>query len=482
MISQWMLFTALAAQALQHGSEKQALVAENAQAAAAQACSILKNVRNVLYTTTIEVGTPPKSFDVVSDTGSDALVLPDYACRSCSIKGKSLYQPSNSSSFRSLKAAYRIQYGSGTVSGRMFEEKVSAFGLEVANQWIGSIHRESLKGYEIFEYDGVLGLGMPNRAIGSGDKTTSFLENAHVNSFSICYERNGNGDFIRGGDPTLQYLTTPVDENEKHWSVPLSGIRSAKISHVNAKSPNNSKIPVCDSSNSCSAIIDSGTTLIIGPKDHLDHMYSNLCSYLSGCKGQNVTARSKSFLKTLLSCPNDLTSLPNIEFNLGGHWISLDPLNYVMITKHSLPHKNKKLDLMNQIWGEEVGSLLETGDFHLACLPVFSKSPPALKQIRESWIIGMPLMRQYSVKFDKGSEGMGPSIGFAALTGCCGKCKQCGHDVAAFNATALPDVNDEDARKNKQGLFSEKGWLARDLQQFDPYDHEVLLGFGASAL
>lgn len=65
--------------------------------------------------------------------------------------------------------------------------------------------------------------------------------------------------------------------------------------------------------------------------------------------------------------------------------------------------------------------------------------------------------------------GSEPSVGFGALTGCCGKCKACGKANAA---TILPDVNDEDARHEKRDA---RLHFVSFLQEFEPADHEAVL-------
>jgi len=81
--------------------------------------------------------------------------------------------------------------------------------------------------------------------------------------------------------------------------------------------------------------VDSGTTLVIGPKRQVDAMFSDLCNNLKECDGSTVTERSKNFLAALLSCPKDLHMLPNIEFMFGNKSMVLSPINYIMVAKAS---------------------------------------------------------------------------------------------------------------------------------------------------
>mmetsp|Transcript_20958 Transcript_20958/g.34408 ORF Transcript_20958/g.34408 Transcript_20958/m.34408 type:complete len:206 (+) Transcript_20958:22-639(+) len=80
-------------------------------------CSLLKNEDNVIYTMKVRVGCPPQEFDLVSDTGSDAIVIPEAGCKSCIKNNKTVYYPSKSNSSTTTQDQIVIQYGSGSIEG-----------------------------------------------------------------------------------------------------------------------------------------------------------------------------------------------------------------------------------------------------------------------------------------------------------------------------------------------------------------------------
>mmetsp|Transcript_6501 Transcript_6501/g.9024 ORF Transcript_6501/g.9024 Transcript_6501/m.9024 type:complete len:103 (-) Transcript_6501:842-1150(-) len=73
--------------------------------------------------------------------------------------------------------------------------------------------------------------------------------------------------------------------------IPVDPAKTKRINKTNALKS------ICNTTNSngkrfhCAAIVDSGTTLVIGPKRQVDAMYSDLCNNLKECDGSTVKER-----------------------------------------------------------------------------------------------------------------------------------------------------------------------------------------------
>lgn len=78
-------------------------------------CVPLKNADNVIFTTPVQVGTPPQSFTVVADTGSSTLIVPSKSCDICQKAGKELFDEESSSSLQKSDANTLMGFGSGEV-------------------------------------------------------------------------------------------------------------------------------------------------------------------------------------------------------------------------------------------------------------------------------------------------------------------------------------------------------------------------------
>ncbi|KAI6180231.1 Eukaryotic aspartyl protease [Aphelenchoides besseyi] len=90
----------------------------------------LKNKHDVIYKGTVYVGTPPKAFNVVFDTGSGVFWLPIKGCKSsgphadaCKSKDRT-YDPKESTTSKRSRRSFRLHYGTGHAFGRYYTDNV----------------------------------------------------------------------------------------------------------------------------------------------------------------------------------------------------------------------------------------------------------------------------------------------------------------------------------------------------------------------
>ena len=101
------------------------------------------------YVGEVEIGTPPQKFEVVYDTGSSNLWVPDSTCSAASSPScgvQNLYQNLSSSTFVKscplLRCELVLPYGSGTVLGEISQEVVTVGGLPLPNTSFGRVTLE----------------------------------------------------------------------------------------------------------------------------------------------------------------------------------------------------------------------------------------------------------------------------------------------------------------------------------------------------
>lgn len=88
------------------------------------------------YYGSIAIGTPPKSFDVILDTGSSDLWVVGSDCDVCD-ETSSGFTASSSSTFKNLSQPFSITYGSGKAFGTLVQDVVRMADFQVTGQTFG---------------------------------------------------------------------------------------------------------------------------------------------------------------------------------------------------------------------------------------------------------------------------------------------------------------------------------------------------------
>jgi len=219
-----------------------------------------RNYGDSLYVGNISIGTPAQYFVVVFDTGSSNLWVPSISCNDQACQGKDQYNSAKSSTYVANGTAIQIQYGTGSMTGILDQDSVNVAGLPIQNAIFGEA--QSLADFFAGQpLDGILGLGYPQIA---ADGVVPIFDaimaaNLVVNPiFSVYLDSNSgddNSEIIFGAiDPryanaAFQYI--PVTQ-PGYWQVNLVAV------YVNGQE-------VSGCGGSCVAIIDTGTSLIVGP-------------------------------------------------------------------------------------------------------------------------------------------------------------------------------------------------------------------------
>ncbi|KAG0692280.1 aspartic peptidase domain-containing protein [Suillus ampliporus] len=223
-----------------------------------------------LWYGSIEVGTPPKTFTVLFDTGSSDLFLPSIGCiETCD--GHAQYDPSASSSAKDSGQPFMLQYGSGETEGEEYFDNVFVGGYEAQNQTVGTalVYSPAFSKYGDYPPDGLSGLAFPE--ISDGQLPQSVL------GFKLS-TTPGDSELLVGGTNTSLYrsdtlMYIPVTERG-YWQVKLDGIsRSGEEISGSHGTP---------------AIIDTGTTLVVTSDSIAQSYYANISGATAYAQGTNT--------------------------------------------------------------------------------------------------------------------------------------------------------------------------------------------------
>ncbi|GAV73783.1 Asp domain-containing protein/SapB_2 domain-containing protein/SapB_1 domain-containing protein [Cephalotus follicularis] len=223
----------------------------------------LKNYMDAQYFGEIGVGTPSQTFTVIFDTGSSNLWVPSIKCYfSVACYFHSKYKSSQSSTYQKNGTSAAIHYGTGAISGFFSEDHVKVGDLIIENQEFIEATREPGIIFLAAKFDGILGLGFQEISVGNAVPVWYNMVNQGLVKepvFSFWFNRNIDGE--EGGE----IVFGGVDSNHykgEHTYVPVTqkGYWQFDMGDVLIDGETTG---FC--AGGCSAIADSGTSLLAGP-------------------------------------------------------------------------------------------------------------------------------------------------------------------------------------------------------------------------
>ncbi|CAI9166996.1 unnamed protein product [Rangifer tarandus platyrhynchus] len=313
----------------------------------------MRNIKNMLYVGNITIGTPPQKFQILFDTGSSNLWVPSMLCTSRFCSSHVLFRHLESSTYQPTNKTFIINYLSGRMKGVIARDTVRIGDLVSTDQQFG-LSMEISRNKEV-PFDGVLGLGYPKFSFSGVIPIFDNLKNQGAISEPVFafYLSKGNPEgsvVMFGGVDTSYYHGT------LNW-VPL--IEAGRwCVHMDRISMNRQVIACNDG---CEVIVDTGTSLILGPRRMVDNVLR-----LIGAKPQGS--------EHYVSC-SAVNTLPSIDFTING-------INYPVPAQ---------------------AYTIKGSDGN--CYITFKQIPASTP--RETWILGDVFLRLYFSVFDRGNDRIG---------------------------------------------------------------------------
>lgn len=314
----------------------------------------LGNTMDVSYYGELSVGTPPQKLTVIFDTGSSDLWVPTaqaVTSSSCSEMAltehpKHVYCHNLSDTFEKNCSVFSITYGSGPVSGYSSEDVVTIGSYELPNFTFAEVTDASGLGSSwcLNDADGICGMAFGSLADGKPTPMGALVQSGQLPESVFAFYLGGNspGELVIGGvDPdhyTGEFVNVPLT-SETYWQVELKDVTLAGQGHFTSVH---------------NAIIDSGTSLIVGQSEDIAQLMSQIGAAPSIQGGYTMDC-------------NTLPQSLSVNFNIAGHDFPL---------------------YMSDLVVERNGN---------TCLLGFEGSDMAAGDM---WILGDVFMRRYYVKFD----------------------------------------------------------------------------------
>lgn len=312
----------------------------------------IDDFQNAAYYGEIHVGTPGQKELVIFDTGSSNLWVPNKNPEGAT---KNLYDHTKSTSYVADGKVFQIQYGSGPVAGFLSADDVAIGDLQLKNYSFAEINDMSGLGqsYTASPFDGILGMGWGSIAQdGCVAPMAALVASGQLPEpvFAFYLGNMKPGELVFGGVDSSHYtgsFTYVPLSAETYWQVELDGLKVGSTA-ISSSAPN--------------AIVDSGTSLLVGPQADVEGIAKKLGAVFQ--QGLYIADCSKT--------------LPSVTFTLGGKDFSLTVEDMTL---------------------QKQGSQCLLG-LQAANMPLF--------------ILGDVFMRKYYVKFDWGQKRIGVAVAAAS--------------------------------------------------------------------
>ncbi|KAM5238194.1 renin [Ctenodactylus gundi] len=323
---------------------------------------LLTNYLNTQYFGEIGIGTPPQIFKVVFDTGSANLWVPSTKCYLYDVACAShkRYDSTESSSYIKNGTRIILHYGSGDVTGFLSQDVVTVGGITVT-QAFGEITGLPLIPFMLADFDGVLGMGFPEQAVGGATPVFDNILSQKVlteDVFSVYYSRDSGqlgGEILLGGSDPKYYQGNfhYVSVNKiGSWEILMKGVSVGSTTLV------------CEEG--CKAVVDTGSSYISGPSSSLKLVMDALGAQLY------------EQYEYVVNC-NQTSTLPDLSFHLGGRAYTLTSKDYVL-QEH---YDDKNL------------CILALHDMDI---------PPPTGPV---WVLGAVFIRKFYTEFDRHNNRIG---------------------------------------------------------------------------
>jgi len=320
----------------------------------------ISDFQNAQFYGPIKIG--GQEFQVIFDTGSANLWVPGKNCSffKCWLHHK--YDETKSADFKPDGRKFQVQYGSGPVEGVFNSDTVTVGGVDVKGQTFAEISTVSFGplniAFAMGKFDGLLGLGF--NTISEYHIPTPFeqmvsqkLISEPVFAFYLPADASAKGELILGGVDKSHYtgelVTVPLT-NETYWEVSLDGLKFGDSAIV---------------TDSMKAIIDSGTSLLAGPKDAVTKIATA------------AGATSLMGKEYVIDC-SKISGLPDLSITLGGKPFTLTANDYIIqmqgqclfaFVGMDIPAPNGPLWIMGDVFMRKYYSVFDYGNKQMHFAP-----------------------------------------------------------------------------------------------------------------
>ncbi|KAF9266563.1 aspartic peptidase A1 [Marasmius fiardii PR-910] len=270
------------------------------------------------YLATIQMGTPPKDFSILMDSGSADLWVGSENCQEVQVQGQNagnhnFLGAQSSSTFKDSQQPFQVTYGTGAVAGTIVQDNIVVAGLKLNAHTFGTAQQETQDFADnSVPFDGLMGLAQSTL---SEQKTLTPIEALAKNglvqdaitSFKIsrAADNKNDGEITFGGLDATKFdqqslVTLPNVNKQGFWEGAMDAVTvDGQDTQLQGRT----------------AILDTGTTLIVAPANDAAAVHKLIQGAQSDGQGGFV-----------LPCTFNQT----VALSFGGTTFAIDPRDMVV--------------------------------------------------------------------------------------------------------------------------------------------------------
>lgn len=226
--------------------------------------------QDVGYVATVQIGTPPRDFLILFDSGSSDFWVGAEDCQSQDATQQgcgnhNFLGATSSSSFVDTGKPFSVTYGTGNVAGTIITDDIALAGLPLKGHSFGVATSESVEfSTDATSFDGLMGFAQSSL---SNQKVLtpieSLAEQGLINEAITSYKIPRFEDNLKDGEVTLGGLDATKFDSASLVTLPNVNVQGFWEADMDAVTVDGTDTGLAGRT----AIVDTGTTLIIAPTD-----------------------------------------------------------------------------------------------------------------------------------------------------------------------------------------------------------------------
>lgn len=320
-------------------------------------------LNSLLFGAEIEIGSNSQKFNVILDTGSQILWVPEINSINSNTNIKNFYNPTKSTTAENTKKEFEVVYGTGYCQGYFYKDLVKFLSSDKYFLYFGSSNNSQ---FEVEGAEGILGLARtyPNDLL---SPLLTLKNNGIIKTscFSFKYDHTKNSLFMYAGKPHNDFSTKNIAFcnllSNSGYEKMLWACKLDSFGFIKNKTDIKNEENIFINSNT-SIIFDTGTNFMLLPYELIFPLKEKLKKY--NCIVGSSTLYESDDANGFIIC-FDIERIPDISLQLGDYILILNKYKmfYTIDFGYGIIGYLLNVQFQKQLWTAIIGQNFFT-EFH----------------------------------------------------------------------------------------------------------------------